>query len=132
MTASPPSFQPLSSASLQDRYGRTVDYLRVSVTDKCDLRCTYCMPRRFRGFEEPEHWLTFDEIERVVAAFVRMGTRRVRLTGGEPLLRRGKTVHQPVKLNGKRTCLLAAFGAGQKLLNNGQGCPAHPFGQGQG
>ncbi|MGD9586632.1 MAG: GTP 3',8-cyclase MoaA [Brachymonas sp.] len=89
MTASPPSFQPLSSASLQDRYGRTVDYLRVSVTDKCDLRCTYCMPRRFRGFEEPEHWLTFDEIERVVAAFVRMGTRRVRLTGGEPLLRRG-------------------------------------------
>lgn len=74
---------------LSDPFGRTVDYLRVSVTDRCDLRCSYCMPRRFRGFEQPQHWLTLDEITRVVAAFSRMGTRRVRLTGGEPLLRKG-------------------------------------------
>lgn len=75
-------------APLQDRFGRKVDYLRLSVTDRCDLRCSYCMPKSFKGFEEPRDWLTFDEIERVVGIFVRMGTTRVRLTGGEPLLRR--------------------------------------------
>lgn len=73
---------------LRDRFGRHVDYLRVSVTDKCDLRCSYCMPKGFRGFEEPENWLSFAEIERVVAAFGRLGVKRIRLTGGEPLLRR--------------------------------------------
>lgn len=73
---------------LRDRFGRSIEYLRLSVTDRCDLRCTYCIPTGFRGFEEPEHWLRFDEIERLVAAFARLGTRRVRLTGGEPLLRR--------------------------------------------
>jgi cyclic pyranopterin phosphate synthase len=74
--------------TLQDRFGRSIDYLRLSVTDRCDLRCSYCIPKGFKDFEEPENWLTFDEIERVVAAFARLGTRRVRLTGGEPLLRR--------------------------------------------
>ena len=73
---------------LQDRFGRSIEYLRLSVTDRCDLRCSYCIPKGFKDFEEPENWLTFDEIERVVAAFVSLGTRRVRLTGGEPLLRR--------------------------------------------
>ncbi|RKQ61304.1 cyclic pyranopterin phosphate synthase [Vogesella indigofera] len=73
---------------LSDRFGRTIDYLRISVTDRCDLRCTYCIPKGFKGFEEPSNWLTFDEITRVVAAFSRLGTRRFRLTGGEPLLRR--------------------------------------------
>ncbi|PHV10893.1 GTP 3',8-cyclase MoaA [Chitinimonas sp. BJB300] len=75
--------------ALIDRYGRRIDYLRLSVTDRCDLRCTYCLPKGFKDFEEPKHWLNFDEIERVVAAFVRLGVRRVRLTGGEPLLRQG-------------------------------------------
>lgn len=73
---------------LRDRYGRSIEYLRLSVTDRCDLRCTYCIPKGFKGFEEPQDWLTFDEIERLVGAFARLGTRRVRLTGGEPLLRR--------------------------------------------
>nr|WP_315255022.1 GTP 3',8-cyclase MoaA [uncultured Duganella sp.] len=73
---------------LSDRFGRSIDYLRVSVTDRCDLRCTYCMPKDFKGYEDPPDWLTFAEIERVVAAFARMGTSRVRLTGGEPLTRR--------------------------------------------
>ncbi|XZG69659.1 GTP 3',8-cyclase MoaA [Chitinibacteraceae bacterium HSL-7] len=73
---------------LQDRFGRAISYLRLSVTDRCDLRCSYCLPARFKGFEEPAHWLTFDEIERIVAAFVTLGVTRVRLTGGEPLLRR--------------------------------------------
>ena len=58
------------------------------MTDRCDLRCSYCIPKGFRDFEEPDNWLTFDEVERVIAAFARMGTTRFRLTGGEPLLRR--------------------------------------------
>jgi cyclic pyranopterin phosphate synthase len=73
---------------LSDRFGRSVDYLRLSVTDRCDLRCTYCIPKGFKGFEEPKHWLTFDEIERLLSVFSRLGTSRIRLTGGEPLLRR--------------------------------------------
>src|SRR5512134_2069593 len=73
---------------MQDRFGRSIDYLRLSVTDRCDLRCSYCMPEGFRDFEEPADWLGFDEIERVVAAFARLGTSRFRITGGEPLLRR--------------------------------------------
>jgi cyclic pyranopterin phosphate synthase len=78
-----PSIQPL-----QDRFGRKVEYLRLSVTDRCDLRCTYCIPEGFHGFEEPAHWLTQDEVVRVVGAFARLGVSKVRLTGGEPLLRR--------------------------------------------
>lgn len=73
---------------LVDPFGRSIDYIRLSVTDRCDLRCFYCMPKGFKGFEEPEHWLTFDEIERVIRAFGALGTRRVRITGGEPLVRK--------------------------------------------
>ena len=78
----------MANAMLLDRFGRSIDYVRLSVTDRCDLRCSYCMPRGFRGYQEPKDWLTFDEIERLLGIFVRLGTRRVRLTGGEPLLRR--------------------------------------------
>ena len=74
---------------LTDRFGRRIEYLRLSVTDRCDLRCAYCMPSDFSGYEEPEHWLSFDEIERLVGLFARFGLRRVRLTGGEPLMRNG-------------------------------------------
>ncbi|TAJ80618.1 MAG: GTP 3',8-cyclase MoaA [Gallionellaceae bacterium] len=73
--------------TLQDSFGRNIEYLRLSVTDRCDLRCSYCIPQGFHGFETPEHWLTFDEIERVVAVFARLGVARIRLTGGEPLTR---------------------------------------------
>lgn len=75
-------------ANLIDSFGRSIDYVRVSVTDRCDLRCGYCMPKQFHDFHEPEEWLTFEEIERVMAAFARLGTRRIRLTGGEPLVRK--------------------------------------------
>lgn len=75
-------------SKLIDRFGRHIDYLRLSVTDRCDLRCSYCMPKGFRDFEEPEHWLTFDELERLIGIFARIGVGRVRITGGEPLLRR--------------------------------------------
>ncbi|HEY0674598.1 MAG TPA: GTP 3',8-cyclase MoaA [Immundisolibacter sp.] len=80
-TSSPPP-------SLIDPFQRRIEYVRVSVTDRCDLRCSYCMPKGFDGFHEPDEWLSFDEIERVVAAFTRLGVQRIRLTGGEPLVRR--------------------------------------------
>ncbi len=73
---------------LIDPFGRAIEYVRLSVTDRCDLRCSYCMPKGFRGFQVPEHWLTFDEIERVIGAFGRLGVSRIRLTGGEPLVRK--------------------------------------------
>lgn len=76
---------------LTDPFGRTIDYLRLSVTDRCDLRCVYCMPEGFDDYEAPDDWLTFDEIERVVSAFGEMGVSRVRMTGGEPLVRNGIT-----------------------------------------
>ena len=73
---------------LIDPFGRPIEYVRLSVTDRCDLRCNYCIPKGFKDFEEPEDWLTFAEIERVIGAFGRLGVTRIRLTGGEPLVRR--------------------------------------------
>ncbi|MEH6459437.1 GTP 3',8-cyclase MoaA [Chitinimonas sp. JJ19] len=80
---------PTAAPVLIDPYHRRIDYLRVSVTDRCDLRCTYCLPKGFKGFEEPANWLTHQEMSRLVGLFVQLGVRKVRLTGGEPLLRRG-------------------------------------------
>ncbi|MBY0445419.1 MAG: radical SAM protein, partial [Burkholderiales bacterium] len=74
-------------APLQDRFGRAIRYLRLSVTDRCDLRCNYCLPKGFNGYEEPANWLSFDEMTRLVGIFAQAGVSRVRLTGGEPLLR---------------------------------------------
>lgn len=74
--------------SLNDRFGRQIRYLRLSVTDRCDLRCRYCLPSGFTAFSEPEHWLSAAEIERIVKQFSRMGVSHLRLTGGEPLVRR--------------------------------------------
>jgi cyclic pyranopterin phosphate synthase len=76
------------NTGLTDPFGRSVDYVRLSVTDRCDLRCFYCLPGDYRDFSEPEEWLTFTEIERVIAAFASLGVRRVRITGGEPLVRK--------------------------------------------
>ncbi|VAX10706.1 Cyclic pyranopterin phosphate synthase (MoaA) [hydrothermal vent metagenome] len=76
-------------SELTDPFGRKIEYVRLSVTDRCDMRCFYCMPKGFKNFEEPEDWLTFAEIERVIRAFGELGVSRVRLTGGEPLVRKG-------------------------------------------
>ena len=76
------------SPRLIDPFGRSIDYIRLSVTDRCDLRCFYCLPGDYRDFHEPEEWLTFAEIERVIRAFAALGVQRVRVTGGEPLVRK--------------------------------------------
>jgi GTP 3',8-cyclase len=73
---------------LVDTFGRRIEYLRLSVTDRCDLRCTYCIPKGFHGFQEPNSWLRFEEIERLVSVMAPRGLTRIRLTGGEPLVRR--------------------------------------------
>ncbi len=72
---------------LHDRFGRRIEYLRLSITERCDLRCFYCLPRGYRDRRTPDHWLRADEIERLVRAMVGLGVRRVRVTGGEPLTR---------------------------------------------
>ncbi len=71
-----------------DTFGRTIDYLRISVTDRCNERCLYCMPEGYRGWRQKADHLTVDEIIRVVRVATGMGFRKFRLTGGEPLVRR--------------------------------------------
>ncbi len=70
-----------------DPFGRAITYVRLSVTDRCDLRCVYCMSEDMTFLPRPEI-LSLEEIERVAAAFIRLGTRKLRITGGEPLVRR--------------------------------------------
>ncbi|MBP2688795.1 MAG: molybdenum cofactor biosynthesis protein [Deltaproteobacteria bacterium] len=74
---------------LRDPFGRVVDYLRVSVTDRCDLRCVYCMPPEGIPLKPVSEILTYDELIRTVRVAVSLGVRKVRITGGEPLVRRG-------------------------------------------
>jgi len=73
---------------LVDPFGRTVDYLRVSVTDRCDLRCVYCMAER-QTFLPKAEVLSIEELDRLCSTFIALGTKKLRLTGGEPLVRRG-------------------------------------------
>jgi cyclic pyranopterin phosphate synthase len=73
--------------ALVDRFGRTVDYIRLSVTDRCDFRCVYCMAEEMT-FLPHKQVLSLEELEQVAAAFVGLGVKKIRLTGGEPLVRR--------------------------------------------
>ena len=78
---------------VKDNRGRTLTDLRLSLTDRCNLRCTYCMPKEIFGsshvFLKKSQWLEFSELDELVEAFIKLGVRKVRLTGGEPLLRPG-------------------------------------------
>src|SRR5687768_18226046 len=77
---------------LRDTLGRPVRDLRISVTDRCNFRCVYCMPKEVYGrefrFLERAELLTFEEIQRLAGIFAGLGVRKIRLTGGEPLIRR--------------------------------------------
>src|SRR5260370_36981088 len=70
-----------------DPFGRTITYLRVSVTDRCEFRCVYCMAEEME-FVPKSELLTLEELDRVCSAFIRLGVKKLRLTGGEPLVRR--------------------------------------------
>ena len=96
-------------SSLRDSLDRPLRDLRVSVTDRCNFRCTYCMPAELFGerdeFLQRDEILSFEEIERLVGLMVKLGVRKVRITGGEPLLRHG--LHELVRgLKGIDGCLL--------------------------
>src|SRR3989475_9613511 len=74
-------------APLIDPFGRSIRYLRVSVTDRCDFRCVYCMAENM-AFLPKQDLLTLEELDRLCSAFVARGVRKLRLTGGEPLVRK--------------------------------------------
>ena len=94
MSPLPPPCPTISSPAvtisppLVDSFGRRISYLRISVTDRCDLRCRYCMAEKM-SFLPRAALMSFEEIEAIAAAFIARGVRRIRLTGGEPLVRRG-------------------------------------------
>ena len=76
----------MTSEILTDRFGRSFPYLRLSITDVCNFKCSYCLPDGYQG--DPDGFLGVDEIRRLVAGFAELGTRKIRLTGGEPTLRK--------------------------------------------
>src|ERR1700685_3833080 len=76
------------SRPMTDPFGRTISYLRVSVTDRCDLRCFYCMSEDMTFLPKAD-LLSLEELDRLCSAFIAKGVRKLRLTGGEPLVRRG-------------------------------------------
>src|SRR5579862_8852701 len=78
----------MSSAPLVDSFGRLHDNLRISVTDRCNIRCFYCMPESGVQFQPREQILSFEEIEKFVRVAVTLGVRKLRITGGEPLVRK--------------------------------------------
>src|SRR5271169_1766926 len=126
-----PSLQPLPAVSGSTPLGRSVDYLRISVTDRCNERCLYCMPEQFQAWTPRSEILTYEEILAIVEVAVDRGFKHFRVTGGEPLLRRDVThfirelVRTPVvetvqlSTNGTRLPELGAdlFAAGLRRLN---------------
>ena len=82
----PPSADPPSPTQLIDRFGRHISYVRLSVTDRCDFRCIYCMSEQM-SFLPRARVLTLEELATLGRAFVDLGVRKIRITGGEPLVR---------------------------------------------
>jgi GTP 3',8-cyclase len=102
-----------ADGAINDRFGRRIDYLRVSLTDRCNFRCRYCMPTQGLDFLPDDGLLTASEIERVVRAAAAIGFRKVRLTGGEPLLRRNvvEIVERIADINGIDDVAMTTNGA---------------------
>ena len=101
-----------SPPQLIDRFGRIVDYVRLSVTDRCDFRCVYCMEPDTRFVPHPEV-LTLEELALIGRAFTELGVHKIRLTGGEPLVRRNvvKLMHDLAALPGLRELVLTTNGS---------------------
>jgi cyclic pyranopterin phosphate synthase len=103
--------------SVRDTLGRPIHDLRISVTDRCNFRCPYCMPKEIFGrdfaFLHRDELLTFEEVARLARVFVRLGVRKIRLTGGEPLLRRDleRLVEQLASIEGLDDLALTTNGA---------------------
>ncbi len=101
---------------LKDSYGRVIDYLRISVTDRCNLRCFYCMPAQGVSFIPCEHILRYEEILELADIFIEMGIKKIRITGGEPLIRQD-IIFLIEKLGKKRLSELVLTTNGIKLGN---------------
>ncbi len=86
----PPTLGKVNMSQLQDNFGRRFHYLRMSVTDVCNFKCSYCLPDGYRPDGKPT-FLTLSEIENLVAGFAAVGTQKIRITGGEPTLRKDFT-----------------------------------------
>ncbi len=86
-TWTPPATQPPSTGPLVDTFGRVADDLRISVTDRCNFRCTYCMPAEGLAWLPRSEILSFEELTRLLSLFVRLGVRSLKVTGGEPTVR---------------------------------------------
>ena len=90
----------MAVADLRDSFGRPLRDLRISVTDRCNFRCTYCMPKEIFGKDFPfmpkDNIMTFEEIDRLAGIFISLGIKKIRFTGGEPLLR--KNIHQLISM----------------------------------
>jgi len=97
---------------MKDEFGRSIEYLRVSVTDRCNLRCHYCMPEKGVSFLPHERILSYEEITDVVKAAVQLGVWKVRVTGGEPLVRRDitKLVEMLAAISGIRDLAMTTNG----------------------
>lgn len=94
-----------TARTLTDRFERVHTYLRISVTDRCNLRCAYCMPAEGITYKPKNELLTFEEIERIASTMVKLGVTKIRLTGGEPMVRRDleQLVERLAKLDGLKT-----------------------------
>ena len=110
--------------ALIDDFGRRVRYVRISVTDRCDFRCVYCMSEEMT-FLPRAQVLTLEELALVARAFVELGVEKVRLTGGEPLVRRDidQLVAQIGALPGLRDFAMTTNGASLPKLAGRRGCP---------
>ena len=97
---------------MKDQFGRKINYLRISVTDLCNLRCIYCMPKEGIPKIQHEDILSVEEIEEIVKVFVKLGVNKIRLTGGEPLVRKGilDIVERIGKLEGIRDFAMTTNG----------------------
>ena len=102
----------MSDSALVDRFGRSHDYVRISVTDRCDFRCVYCMSEQMTFLPRPQV-LSLEEIEQVAQAFVALGVKKIRLTGGEPLVRKGiiDLCHRIASLDGLDELVMTTNGS---------------------
>ena len=71
-----------------DSFGRKIDYVRISVTDRCDLRCKYCTPQANPYFYDKKEILTLNNLKRISESLIKLGIKKIRITGGEPLIRK--------------------------------------------
>lgn len=111
----------LKNLPLVDRFNRVHNYLRISVTDRCNFRCGYCMPPEGLDWRTRDEILTFEEIERLSRLFARLGVTKIRLTGGEPTVRRGleELIERLAKIPGIDSLLMTTNGTtlASKALN---------------